>query len=513
MKRKIEKEFKTAQKNRMVVQFYWKYHRYSNDQLLKEAKNLIEKDILVSDTDSYENFIRSIYSAINDYSIRDFIIPDFPQRSIHLLQEIHSIDDFITEYEKDKFILSNTSDIIEMQYLRMLERKKLELMNTGEITETNMEKLFLAKYFTKENAEELSKGKYYIFIDGATREIKGIIDCNNKLYESYNYFEICSDFYDNIALFSVNDNGTIKYGYISITGEVIIEPKYTKARDFQSGYAAVYTRDKKGNYAWNFIDKAGQLLLKNGYENVSDFIGEYAIVYEYPNNTSKCGVINNKGNIIIPCQYYQINNISEGLVCYKDYAYGSFGYINLKNEIIIKPSFEYAFRFSEGLAFVKFNNVDSSSAFAFIDKNGEKVMNFPVVGSTLYYGENLYDQYYIFSEGLCAVYDGVENKYGYINRDGDWIIEPLYRSAFAFKNGVAVVERKPREYYIIDKNGNKVEDSVELTTIFYEDYNGLFNGKNELIAGNGNYQIDVQLVNNKIRQGTNVIFILYVDRK
>ena len=77
-----------------------------------------------------------------------------------------------------------------------------------------------------------------------------------------------------------------------------------------------------------------------------------------------------------------------------------------------------------------------------------------------------YDSAYPFSEGLArtAIQVGWERDlhgflWGYIDRKGQYVIKPQYDYAYDFKVGVALVRRKgaaPLEYIYIDKNGHNI---------------------------------------------------------
>ncbi|MDH5547432.1 MAG: WG repeat-containing protein [Gammaproteobacteria bacterium] len=75
------------------------------------------------------------------------------------------------------------------------------------------------------------------------------------------------------------------------------------------------------------------------------------------------------------------------------------------------------------------------------------------------------------SEGLIAFFkwietpEGLSYGFGYINYLGEIVIDAQYKFAFPFHNGVAIVS-KDNEYYLIDKQGNRVtpENAYRLIT-------------------------------------------------
>ena len=58
-----------------------------------------------------------------------------------------------------------------------------------------------------------------------------------------------------------------------------------------------------------------------------------------------------------------------------------------------------------------------------------------------------------FVDGLAVITMG--NKYGYINKSGKWVIEPIFDEAYNFSQGLANVKTM-RKYGFIDKSGNYV---------------------------------------------------------
>ncbi|MBU3187647.1 WG repeat-containing protein, partial [Clostridium estertheticum] len=78
---------------------------------------------------------------------------------------------------------------------------------------------------------------------------------------------------------------------------------------------------------------------------------------------------------------------------------GKWGFINKTGEIVIKPQFDFACNFSEGLAAIK---VEGKSGF--INKNGKIVIK-PQF-------DNIYDDVSSFHEGLAMV--NIGGKWGFI---------------------------------------------------------------------------------------------------
>lgn len=77
---------------------------------------------------------------------------------------------------------------------------------------------------------------------------------------------------------------------------------------------------------------------------------------------------------------------------------------------------------------------------------------------------------FTFNEGLALV-NGSDDKYGYINDEGKYIINPIYKSALAFSEGLAAVVRESTQIEFIDKEGKTkltLPPEIESAFSFFE---------------------------------------------
>jgi hypothetical protein len=90
-------------------------------------------------------------------------------------------------------------------------------------------------------------------------------------------------------------------------------------------------------------------------------------------------------------------------------------------DFVVKPQYEPFFsRFSEGLTVVRKNE-----KYGFINKNDDFII------------EPIFDSTYAFSEGLAAV--KIENKYFYIDKTGTIVIGQGFDGCLSFSEGLAAV--------------------------------------------------------------------------
>ena len=176
----------------------------------------------------------------------------------------------------------------------------------------------------------------------------------------------------------------------------------------------------------------------------------------------------------------------DGLLPYQEEENAYWGYIDLKGRKKIEPVFKEApGLFYDGFAIIQTsdgsfdyintsgeeyerNYVDASNfneGVAFGVKNGE----YPVLlNSSLEEVKALVkvDEVYTVSEGL-ACFKSTNGKWGFLNKDGDIVIEAVYDYAYNFSEGLAKItkivkdtsdEKKEDQvlYGFIDKEGNEV---------------------------------------------------------
>ena len=262
-----------------------------------------------------------------------------------------------------------------------------------------------------------------------------------KLYESINPFSE--------GLASVYIKGA--WGFIDTDGNLAIEPGFESFGDyyFKNGFAAVSTVKAQRGY----IDKKGNMIVypKEGeWMPLSPFSEGLALIKIISINQKhgdihvidENGVIQNQipsvkdRNLFGPCMPF-----SNGLAPLR--KNDRWGFINRTGEFVIEPEYRKVSSFSEGLAAVE--TLDYKCGY--IDTNGNWVVNAS------------YDEAYPFSDGLAPVQS--ERNWGYVNKNGELAIKMIYSKAGYFSGGVAPValyikEINKEKWGIIDKKGNWV---------------------------------------------------------
>ena len=248
------------------------------------------------------------------------------------------------------------------------------------------------------------------------------------------------------ALYPIRVNG--KWGYMNNRKEIVIDCKFDQAEDFNNGLAIVERRvTEKGEHSTStligFVDEKGMMITDFKYDRSFPFSEEMALVMK----DEKYGYIDKTAKEVIPLQYEDGAMFSEGLAAVK--VNGKNGFINKQGEMVIQPAFERACHvseFADGLAPV-YTTVNDGPA-GYIDPTGKMAIpaKYAFVGK--------------FSEGVAMVRPLGSIDYGYINKKGEWVIEPQFDMSLGFHEGVATVkERNPDgsvSFGIIDKTGKKI---------------------------------------------------------
>ena len=245
-----------------------------------------------------------------------------------------------------------------------------------------------------------------------------------------------------------------KYGYIDKTGKFVVNPQYDAALPFSEGLAAVVIDKKTG-----FIDTTGKVVIPPQFDPVQRrgdlWFYSYSEGLAAVSLGQKCGYVDKSGKFVVNPQYKECMQFYERLAPVR--VEDQWGYIDPTGKIVINPQFEKAFPFTEGLALVKMGK-----KWGYIDKTGKYVIN------------PQFDQATPFSsEGLAGVLVG--NKWGSIDKTGKMVINPQFDGNYlttpdgeifaeilvrdigrvTFSDGLAAVRVGEKSGYI-DKSGNYV---------------------------------------------------------
>lgn len=247
---------------------------------------------------------------------------------------------------------------------------------------------------------------------------------------------------------SIKEIGGNKWGFIDAKGNFMLPAAYEHAGDFQdNGLAIVRLMDRVG-----IIDSKGYFIVKPKYDTINPFSEGRATVIDHQGFK----VIDESGKEITTKAYSYIGDYKEGRALFADTDTNnqySYGYLNRRGKEVIPLSYEAASDFTEGKAIVKMKN----GSWALIDLTGKvvKSYSYPTV-------EN-------YGEGLLAFQKSRDGKFGYMDEQGNKVIEPQFSGAQPFIGGKAIVnvsDDYKNHFGLIDRNGHFIIKS---------NYNNLLN--------------------------------------
>jgi WG repeat protein len=267
----------------------------------------------------------------------------------------------------------------------------------------------------------------------------GYIDSSGKIAIKPQ-FASAEEFSEGLAAIE-NEDG--KYGYIDVTGRVVIEPKFDNCTDFSEGLAAVSL-----DFEWGYIDKTGNWAIPPQFMGGRPFSDGLALVgvplngqVTFPPGPMKHVFIDKTGKIAIDTKDDILNGtFSEGVATVQFITKTGVNnvLIDSRGKTLATVQEIDTFGISEGLV-----PAQKDEKWGYMDTSGRFVI------------EPQYDGAHSFSEGLAGVLVG--KKWGFIDRSGRFVIRPKYTLSYdgrnhQFSEGLALVYLQTQCAYI-DKTG------------------------------------------------------------
>ncbi|MBM7650695.1 WG repeat-containing protein [Neobacillus cucumis] len=233
--------------------------------------------------------------------------------------------------------------------------------------------------------------------------------------------------------------GGTKWGYINAKGKVVLPPIYDQAEDYQdNGLAIVHLMDKSG-----IINEQGYFIVKPKYDTIQSFSEGRSIVNDREGNKviDESGkVITDRAYTVISPEYIQGRVEAAETDEQGNYQYG---YLNKRGKIVIPLIYESTSEFTEGRAVVK----TLKGQYQLIDLTGKVLQTYPYawVGN--------------YGQGLLSFKKSNDGKYGYIDIQGNIVMEPNFTTAERFVDSRAVVSIDGDQrglYGLIKPDGNYI---------------------------------------------------------
>ena len=231
--------------------------------------------------------------------------------------------------------------------------------------------------------------------------------------------------------------------------------KFSRARDFSEGFAAVFIDTQ-----WSYMDTHGKLLAVR-FDSAKDFHEGLAPVQI----NGRWGYIDQVGHLVIAPTYNQALCFSDGLAAVN--INGKVGFIDRSGKVVIAPKYDMASSFSDGMAEISILDkstdvsqsyfIDKSATIKFdlsklqkeLDNSARDVVTDTRIPHLLFFAvqdafpddsEFYQNPVSMFSNGLCIV--SSKAGYGYADKRGRLVIPCQFVNAEPFSEGLACVTDK-----------------------------------------------------------------------
>lgn len=279
--------------------------------------------------------------------------------------------------------------------------------------------------------------RYYDLLDASGSLVKTEVDKLFPYIMGWNWQEIQETFHDGVMVVSLNNTGTSLAG-MNQQGKLITDTKYTWLSNFENGIAIGKVDKDKHDDEYYIVKNDGseQRLAQKGITAARELSEGLAPIQL---GDEKWGFVNGDGVIEIDAQFESVGYFKGGLAWARS-TDNLIGFIDKTGEWVIKPQFLSAKEFgpSSNMAMVKLED-----GWRYVNRQGEI---FQFNGEAKLYG---------FSEGLAMSRRESDRKLGFIDENGEWVIEPQFDNARDFVNGFAAVEQD-RMWGLINKKGDWV---------------------------------------------------------
>lgn len=268
-----------------------------------------------------------------------------------------------------------------------------------------------------------------------------------------------------VKLFPAGNADGSFIGYIDDKGKMAIPAQFNTCGLFSCGFARVVLSNRI-----YFVDTKGTI--QNRVPMLDNCGAFYYNASNYQVN-NLWGMMDTNFETIIQPAYFGLGRMSDvGLAMVRPTSKDKWGYLNKEGRLIVAPQFDEAYSFSDGLAIVrvgdKYGAIDKSGNFAInavwdgLQECGE--------GRMVFYDNAAKKCGLIDLNGvvkLPAMYDAIgaagdngmiwyqqDKRYGYIDKDGNIILAPMFDNATPFADGIAWVIRAGGQMWeAINKKG------------------------------------------------------------
>ena len=282
----------------------------------------------------------------------------------------------------------------------------------------------------------------------------GFIDRTGKLVIAAEY-ESVTPFEEGLAVVQKGD----KHGFINTAGEVVIPLQYQRASSFRDGVAEVWVDHNNKR----LIDRTGRVLYEGNQWDLGRF--SEGLVYanlpgKAPTGERRRGYLDSKFEFAF---YFDMKDSGSWATRCEEFHEGRaaiefgtlrWGFIDRAGKLVVPPDYAQVDNYSEGLAAVGIRG-EPSFRYGYIDLQGSRIIQAQFLNAGPF-KEGLAPVLVLLNQNAAPAAVGEaaatpQAKWAYIDRTGRMVIPPRFYTAAPFKNGLALVSENPYHSGYIDK--------------------------------------------------------------
>ncbi|MDS0527578.1 WG repeat-containing protein [Clostridium sp. SHJSY1] len=230
---------------------------------------------------------------------------------------------------------------------------------------------------------------------------------------------------------------------------------------------------------YGYIDYTGEIVIEPMYKNANDFSDDIALV---TTADGKKKFINEKNEELFTVDFEGISSFNNGYAFFrKD---GKTGFINKNGEIEIQPEIDWVIKNFDSNSL---SIVEVKEKWGVIDKSGDFVV------------EPIYEGINDFGDGLMSA--RLNGKAGFIDINGNVKIDFKFTDVGPFSEGIAIASIDGEKYGYIDNSGEFIiqpeyyngfdfKDGLAAVTLKLDGRWGFINKEGELVIKNKYITVD-----------------------
>ncbi len=227
------------------------------------------------------------------------------------------------------------------------------------------------------------------------------------------------------AFFSDYDAPKMKFGYINISGQLVIADIYDGVREFSNDFAATNINGK-----WGYIDRFGETVIPHEYRSAFAFKQDIARVQDFD---KKYWFIDRKGNKLNSVGFDVAYDCLDGRIRVRTEQ--GYNFINIEGDTLLPDLLDGAKDFYREMAIIQ-----KGDLFGVISKEGDPILKIE------------FDRVHVDEEFIRAKKDGLFYVY---NSKGNKLSETGFQKLSAFQENLAAAKVKDR-WKLISTTGKSI---------------------------------------------------------